>query len=280
MGYEELQFVLRSGWLEGDQNLLVIEAYDNVGRNSSVTYRIRMDMVPNVTAIEPLTGSVFLDNQTIVFSVHAEDLDGDEDLTFSWMSNKVGIIGSSGSFEYSLPPGDHLITVTVKDGAHTIKRTITVRVLDHLLLTPDKMDSDGDGMNDEFEDRYRSDPLNGIKGLDKDVPDADRDLDGDSYTNYQEFLAGTDPLDSSSYPGSTITEESFPLAPSVLAAVAFLVLLVMVVMVVIESRRTPAMPPQMAAYGYQYTDPNLMVGQGHAPLPVPSRQSLPPMRPQ
>jgi len=47
------------------------------------------------------------------------------------------------------------------------------------------LDSDHDGMPDEWEKKYGLDP--------NDPADAAKDLDGDGYTNLEEYLNGTDP---------------------------------------------------------------------------------------
>lgn len=53
------------------------------------------------------------------------------------------------------------------------------------------VDTDGDGLPDEWEKKY---------GLDPAQNDADADKDGDGFTNAEEFAAGTDPADKSSHP--------------------------------------------------------------------------------
>jgi pectate lyase len=50
---------------------------------------------------------------------------------------------------------------------------------------PAPVDSDHDGMPDEWEKKYGLDP--------NDPSDAAKDLDGDGYTNLEEYLNGTDP---------------------------------------------------------------------------------------
>ena len=53
------------------------------------------------------------------------------------------------------------------------------------------LDTDGDGLLDDYEKQHGLDPL---------VADADADKDGDGFTNMEEFTAKTSPSDSSSHP--------------------------------------------------------------------------------
>jgi hypothetical protein len=59
-------------------------------------------------------------------------------------------------------------------------------------------DTDGDGMPDDWEIANGLDP--------HDPDDALRDADGDGYSNLEEYLAGTNPSDSSSRPGFSVIE--------------------------------------------------------------------------
>jgi hypothetical protein len=59
---------------------------------------------------------------------------------------------------------------------------------------PHDPDTDGDGMPDGWEVGY---------GLDPTAPDGGADSDDDGYSNFEEYLAGTDPLDPSSTPAAT-----------------------------------------------------------------------------
>ncbi|MDG6226044.1 MAG: hypothetical protein QCI82_11110 [Candidatus Thermoplasmatota archaeon] len=262
LGYEEYQYLIRKTWSEGAVNLLVIDAYDKVGRNSTTVYRLRMDMAPEIQIISPVAGSSFLDNETIVFNAYIVDPDGNEELTVTWTSSIIGVIGSTPMMSTTLSPGEHMITLTVKDGVHTEKRVFTLNVNDHTLEDPAKKDSDGDGMNDAWELLYGFDPFDPL--------DAKRDPDGDGYTNLQEYLAGTDPLDPASYPGASLREERFPVVMLALFIVGMVLVLISGALVVWESRRQPPqpsimMPPMM--YNTAYYQQQMPPQPNHPQLP-------------
>jgi len=77
-------------------------------------------------------------------------------------------------------------------------RDLFVKKTDEVNLVEPKaseaLDTDNDGMPDEWETQYGLDP--------NDSTDAQKDLDRDSYSNLDEYAGGSDPKDSNSFPGA------------------------------------------------------------------------------
>ena len=123
-------------------------------------------------------------NGTAVFSV---DATGGAPLGYQWWHNQSQLIESTIGPVLTLTnitaadAGDYQVMVLNNDGWATSQAAT---------LTVPNADLDGDGMSDSWELAH---------GLIVGVNDANLDPDGDGFTNLQEFLAGTDPQDPSSY---------------------------------------------------------------------------------
>ncbi len=111
-------------------------------------------------------------------------INGDQTITYS----------PSGSTDYV-----DSFTYQVSDGAGPSNfATVTVNITD-----PGFVDSDGDGLSDALETTMGMDP--------NDASDAVSDIDGDGVSNYDEYLANTDPFVNDAGYGSAVTAGS-PLA--------------------------------------------------------------------
>jgi len=228
-GFDIHSFTPNIRWPEGDGNLLRITAVDNAGRISHSIFRIRIDTTPSVNLIHPEYLGSYPGNISLAFLVDASDYDEDQ-LDITWISDIDGDIGTGAILDRFLSPGDHIITLIVSDGIHEVRRIIPIKVVDVLNEDINSIDTDGDGMSDGFELRY---------GLDMNSPDSLLDPDGDNYTNYQEFLGGTNPLSGSSYPGSSISEESLDVIPIIIFSISFILLMSMTFIMILESKKEP-----------------------------------------
>jgi len=76
LGQNELQVTIRKQWKEGEGNLVEVDAWDRVGRNTKVTFRVKVDVAPTVEIYKPSPVLIVLDNETIYFDAEVADLDG------------------------------------------------------------------------------------------------------------------------------------------------------------------------------------------------------------
>ena len=71
-----------------------------------------------------------------------------------------------------------MITLLANDPAHTEVVTIEIEVKERAQIDPESIDTDGDGMHDEWEMKYKLNPFRS---------DGFIDTDHDMFTNYQEY---------------------------------------------------------------------------------------------
>ncbi len=134
------------------------------------------------------------------YNVKLGDLDGDGDLDAITanrdQANRVWLNDGSGSFSdngQSLGSSESRgVSLGDLDGDGDIDAFVAnYNQANRIWLNADTpVDSDGDGLPDEWELRYFLDPTNAVAG-------ADSDLDGQS--NFEEYMAGMDPTNSTSF---------------------------------------------------------------------------------
>ena len=198
--------ILSTGFLVPGTNLVAVEIHQQATSSSDISFdfaltgRVATASSPPTILRSPTNQSV-LPGGTAELTVEAM---GDAPLGYEWWYNQTRLI------EGTIGPVLTLTNVSTADGG-----TYQVVVVNSsgsatsqvATLTISNPDTDGDGMADAWELEH---------GLRIGVNDADLDPDGDGMTNLQEFIAGTDPQNRSSYlrianviaPGSSATAAS------------------------------------------------------------------------
>jgi len=179
---------------EGVENYVQFRARDNVGNYAmSGEFNILINSAPDVTTYisPPRESTGYTSEEKILFdSSKTTDPDGD-DLSFTWYSDLEGLISTKPLFFRSLKPGLHSVTLLVNDPAHAVVEYYNILVLEKSQVDPTTIDTDGDGIYDDWERMYNLDP---------NTADSQVDLDHDTFTNLQEYQNGTDPTRGNSHP--------------------------------------------------------------------------------
>jgi len=209
--------------------------------NDEVNFTIVKLIIKNVNdppiprILYPTTGSRYLTTDKIIFRGLASDPDSIlNESDFIWYSSLYGDKRKIGSGR-TLPPqlyenGSHSIILTVGDEEYIVNTTIIITVFS----INQEEDSDEDGIPDYWENLYFLST--------KDPHDAEGDYDKDTFSNWEEYMAGTDPLDQNSIPDKHITRETASVEEDVTdSIIIFLVIIIIVVIIIlfifIENRR-------------------------------------------
>ena len=191
-------------------NIVAVEIHQQAASSSDISFDFALTGSVTTASSPPLiqhspTNQTVLLGGTAVFSVEAT---GGAPLGYQWWHNQTELV------EGTIGP---VLTITNLSTADAGTYQVMVvnnngwATSDAATLTIPDADTDGDGMADNWELEH---------GLIVGVNDADLDPDHDGMTNLQEFIAGTDPQDKSSYlkiatvtaPGPSATAASISFA--------------------------------------------------------------------
>lgn len=108
---------------------------------SGAVYKALGNIPPDVTIVSPSGGAGFDSLDPVSFDAQAHDFNGDC-CTYSWQSNKEGVLGTGSSLTYNFQQlGAHIITVTATDSqglsaSETIQIFITNKAPTANIITP------------------------------------------------------------------------------------------------------------------------------------------------
>ncbi|MFW3146191.1 MAG: PKD domain-containing protein [Thermoplasmatota archaeon] len=160
-----------------------------------ITYQIvNTNDAPDRPTMGKDQGILYAGDPIHFYILDSSDPDGDA-LKFVWDfgDGTQTVVGDEVTHTYQYAKS-YTITLYAQDPTGAMSPVVT----DYIILNEKEvevdpnLDSDGDGMNDTYEEE---------NGLDKyDPNDKYQDMDNDGFTNFEEFQAGTNPLDPRDHP--------------------------------------------------------------------------------
>jgi hypothetical protein len=170
------------------------------------------------------------------FSASPTSVVGGEPATLAWTTSNAtsasidqGVGGVAVDGSTTVTPGSTTTYTLTADG---VNGPVTAQV--EITVVPD---TDGDGLPDSWETSYGLNPYNRDSDGDS-IEDPDDDEDGDGFTNYAEYLAGSDPIDPDSHGVPMSTGISCAARASAASAFAAALLLALLSFGLLLRRRT------------------------------------------
>ncbi len=115
----------------GDHRVtLTFEDGNGPSRWAEVSLSVRENIPPTVRISTPAEDARYFDYQTVAFDASASSDAEDHDLSFTWESDKDGILGYEAVISKKLGPGVHTITVWVDDSWDNVSREVSIRIVE------------------------------------------------------------------------------------------------------------------------------------------------------
>ena len=197
--YDSLNRLTQANY--GNGKTVVSYSYDAAGnRLSNTTTAGSEQLPPNLVITTPVNGAVVATASVTVMGTASDAGQGNSGIASVTVNGipatgGTAIGGNTANWSLSLPlgTGTNSIIVTATDGNPNANQTTQSITVTYVAPPPPPpvLDTDADGMSDKWELAH---------GLNPNANDANGDLDGDGFTNTQEYAAGTDPANSASKP--------------------------------------------------------------------------------
>jgi flagellar basal body-associated protein FliL len=248
---EEFSFNALTGELSFKPNNNNVGTYKDITvtvrdfNGGSTTQKIVFEIIntpdpPEPEILRPSHGDRFLITERIDFQ--GESFDPDDRIqiethTYRWHSNINGNLSTNPTFKTELSEGEHRITFEVSDSLFSRSQSILIMV-----LSVSDTDTDGDDIPDYWE------LLHSLNQFDP--QDAENDPDGDTYSNFEEYLGmdlkpggndDTNPRDPSEHPEKHYEppseEEDLYLFEIMIIALIIIIIVVLVSIIIVRRPR-------------------------------------------
>lgn len=117
--------------IPGDHQVtLTLEDGNGPSTRANVSFSVRQNIPPTVRISVPADDARYFDYQTVVFNASASSDAEGHHLTYTWESDKAGLLGYGDTITRKLDPGVHVITVWVDDSWANVSKDVTIRIVE------------------------------------------------------------------------------------------------------------------------------------------------------